>query len=86
MFFPETAFSYYILRFIANILRKYAIVFFLDPILDPLLGKDEVTGSNPVSSSNIVVKLQNVKAQILTICAFLFFKPSNVPLMVKRVS
>ena len=39
------------LWFIANTLCKYAIVFFLDLILDPLLGKDEVTGSNPVSSS-----------------------------------
>lgn len=45
------AFSYYMLWFIANTLCKYAIVFFLDPILDPLLGKDEVPGSNPGISS-----------------------------------
>ena len=45
------AFSYYMLWFIANTLRKYANVFFLDLILDPLLGKDEVPGSNPGSST-----------------------------------
>ena len=45
------AFLYYMLWFIANTLCKYAIVFFLDLILDPLLGKDEVAGSNPANSS-----------------------------------